>query len=368
MVFQSFALLPWLTVLQNVEVGLQAKGMAAAECRRRAIKGIDRIGLDGFESAYPKELSGGMRQRVGFARALVVEPDALLMDEPFSALDVLTAENLRNELLQLWAAPDFPIKAMLIVTHNIEEAVILADRIFVLGTDPGRIRTELACEFSRPRDRHSEGCQALIDQIYRIMTGGDEQAPPRARSEMAAVDTSPDEVPLPEASVGGMAGLLEIVAAHGGRDDLPNLARRLTFDVEDLLPLVDAAELLDLAIVNDADIELTDEGRSFVSADIDTSKSIFARQAKARAPLVRAILSSLEATSDGSLSEGFFFDLLRRGFTEEHARRQLDVAIDWGRYGELYEFDANTGQLKLELADSEPKGEASNSQGSAGQT
>jgi NitT/TauT family transport system ATP-binding protein len=348
MVFQSFALLPWLTVLQNVEVGLQAKGMAPAECRERAIRGIDRIGLDGFESAYPKELSGGMRQRVGFARALVVEPDALLMDEPFSALDVLTAENLRNELLQLWSAPDFPIRAMLIVTHNIEEAVILADRIFVLGTDPGRIRTELSCAFPRPRDRHSEDCQALIEQIYRIMTGSDEQVSSRTEDDTTTSDASPDETPLPEASVGGMAGLLEILAAHGGRDDLPNLARRLTFDVEDLLPLVDAAELLGLAVVGDADIELTDEGRSFVSADIDTSKSIFARQAKAKAPLVRAICSSLESTADGTLSEGFFFDLLRRGFTEENARRQMDLAIDWGRYGELYEFDANTGQLKLE--------------------
>ena len=348
MVFQSFALLPWLTVLQNVEIGLEAKGVPAAERRERSLQAIDRIGLDGFESAYPKELSGGMRQRVGFARALVVEPDALLMDEPFSALDVLTAENLRTELLRLWDAEDFPTRAMLIVTHNIEEAVILADRIFVLGANPGRIRTEIHCDLGRPRDRHSEPCQSLVDEIYAIMTEGDNRAPSHVWSDTPSTDGSPVETPLPVATVGGMAGLLEILEANGGRDDLPMLARRLTFDVEDLLPIVDAAQLLGLAVVDDADLELTEEGRSFVKADIDTSKAIFARQAKARAPLVRAICSSLEATNDGTLGEGFFHDLLRRGFSEEEARRQLDLAIDWGRYGELYDFDSNTGQLKLE--------------------
>ncbi len=289
-----------------------------------------------------------MRQRVGFARALVVEPDALLMDEPFSALDVLTAENLRNELLQLWASPDFPTKAMLIVTHNIEEAVILADRIFVLGTNPGRIRTEFSCGLPRPRNRRSEECQALIDKIYGIMTGAQEQATSQPERVTVATDTSPDDMPLPAASVGGMAGLLEILAARGGRGDLPELARRLTFDGKDLLPLVEAAQLLGLATVDDAHVQLSDEGRGFVTGDIDTAKSIFARQAKARAPLVRAICDSLESTNNGTLSESFFMDLLRRGFTEENARRQLDLAIDWGRYGELYEFDARTGQLKLE--------------------
>jgi NitT/TauT family transport system ATP-binding protein len=348
MVFQSFALLPWLTVQQNVEIGLEAKGVPAAERRERALQAIDRIGLDGFESAYPKELSGGMRQRVGFARALVVEPDALLMDEPFSALDVLTAENLRTELLRLWDAADFPTRALLIVTHNIEEAVILADRIFVLGTNPGRIRTEIHVDLGRPRDRHSEACQAVVDQIYGIMTGGDNRTPSHIWSDTPASDSSPVETPLPMSTVGGMAGLLEILEATGGRDDLPMLARRLTFDVEDLLPIVDAAQLLGLAVVADADLEITDEGRSFVKGDIDTSKAIFARLAKTRAPLVRAICSSLESTGDGTLGEGFFLDLLRRGFTEDEARRQLDLAIDWGRYGELYDFDSNTGQLRLE--------------------
>ncbi len=348
MVFQSFALLPWLTVRQNVELGLEALGVGAGERRERAERAIDTIGLDGFESAYPKELSGGMRQRVGFARALVVEPDALLMDEPFSALDVLTAQNLRAELLRLWREKDFPTKAMLIVTHNIEEAVILADRIFVLGANPGRIRTEINCTFPQPRHRHDDSFQALVDRIYGLMTGQDTRPPAHIWTELAPGEGSPTDTPLPDASVGGMSGLLEILVAHGGSEDLPKLAHELTFEVDDLLPLVDAAQVLGLAHVDDADLHVTDEGRVFVAADILESKQIFALRARERAPLVRAICKALEATQDGTLGEGFFLDLLRRGFTEEEARRQLQIAVDWGRYGELFDFDANTGQLSLE--------------------
>ena len=234
----------------------------------RAERAIDAIGLDGFESAYPKELSGGMRQRVGFARALVVEPDALLMDEPFSALDVLTAQNLRAELLRLWQQKDFPTKAMLIVTHNIEEAVILADRIFVLGANPGRIRTEIKCIFPQPRHRHDEKFQALVDQIYGLMTGRDTRPPAHIWTVAAPGEGSPTDTPLPEATVGGMSGLLEILVAHGGREDLPKLAHELTFEVDDLLPLVDAAQVLGLAEVEDADLHVTDDGRVFVAADI----------------------------------------------------------------------------------------------------
>jgi NitT/TauT family transport system ATP-binding protein len=348
MVFQTFALLPWLTVLKNVEIGLQAKGMAPAECQDRSTKEIDRIGLDGFESAYPKELSGGMQQRVGFARALVVEPDALLMDEPFSALDVLTGENLRTELLRLWVTPDFPTHAMLIVTHNIEEAVTLADRIFVLGTSPGRIRTEISSDLPRPRNRRSPEFQALADQIYSIMTTGQDQATAATAPSTAPADTSPEETPLPAATVGALAGLLQILAAHGGQADRPGLARLLKFDSEDLAPLFEAAQMLGLATVNDTDIKLTDDGRSFAAGNIDTAKSIFARQAKARAPLVRAVCNNLQATSDGTLSEDSILDTLRSGFSEDRAHEQLDLAIDWGRYAELYSYDADTGQLKLD--------------------
>jgi len=350
MVFQSFALLPWLTVRQNVELGLEARGVAPAERRERAERAIDTIGLDGFESAYPKELSGGMRQRVGFARALVVEPDALLMDEPFSALDVLTAQNLRAELLRLWTQKDFPTKAMLIVTHNIEEAVILADRIFVLGANPGKIRSEIPVTFPQPRDRHDPAFQGLVDEIYGFMTGQDSRAPSHVWTVAASGEGSPVDTPLPAATVGGMAGLLEILAARGGREDLPAFAHDLTFEVDDLLPLVDAAQLLGLAVVEDADLQITDDGKVFVAADILESKQIFARRAREHAPLVRAIYQALTTTNDGNLGEGFFLDLLRRGFSEEEAREQLRIAVDWGRYGELFDLDSNTGQLTLDQA------------------
>jgi len=351
MVFQSFALLPWLTVQANTELGLQARAVPPAERQKRALEMIDVIGLDGFEEAYPKELSGGMRQRVGFARALVVQPDALLMDEPFSALDVLTAENLRTELLSLWGGKDFPTKAILIVTHNIEEAVQMADRIFVLASNPGRFKAEITTGLARPRNRRAPEFEAMVDRIYRIMT---EQPTPQAGQETTVVEpglASPTDYPLPHVGVGGLAGLLEILNSLGGREDLPHLGRLLTFEIDDLLPIVDAAKMLDFAEVADADIELTAEGKAFVEADILTSKKLFATAAAARAPLVRAILRALETTKDGTLSERFFLDLLRGGFSEDEAQAQLDTAIDWGRYGELFDYRAGDGQLILTPAD-----------------
>jgi NitT/TauT family transport system ATP-binding protein len=357
MVFQTFALLPWLTVQQNVELGLEARGVSEAERADRALSAIDTIGLDGFESAYPKELSGGMRQRVGFARAIVTEPDALLMDEPFSALDVLTAENLRNELVKLWEGHGAPVKSILIVTHNIEEAVLLADRVLVLSSNPGRIKAELTVELPRPRDRHAPRFEALVDTIYGILTGREESASAvfeQEKTDAAATPPprrpapTPTNTPLPEVSPGGLAGLLEILAARGGRDGLAEIADDLTFEVDDLLPLTDAAVMLHMARIDGSDIELTPEGKEFAAADILTSKQLFARHAAKQAPLVRAIVQALAATDDHTLREGFFLDVLRRGFSAQEARRQLDTAIDWGRYAELYDYDSDDEELTLE--------------------
>jgi NitT/TauT family transport system ATP-binding protein len=357
MVFQTFALLPWLTVQQNVELGLEARGLPEAERAERALKAIDTIGLDGFESAYPKELSGGMRQRVGFARAIVTEPDALLMDEPFSALDVLTAENLRGELVKLWEGRGAPVKSILIVTHNIEEAVLLADRVLVLSSNPGRIRAELSVELPRPRDRHAPRFEALVDTIYGILTGREQAAseavagqPADTRPASSAVfaAATPINTPLPAVSPGGLGGLLEILAARGGKDGLAEIADDLSFEIDDLLPLTDAALLLGMARIDGSDIELTAEGKEFAAADILTSKQLFARSAARHAPLVRAVVQALAATEDHTLRAGFFLDLLRRGFSQQEARSQLDTAIDWGRYAELYDYDSDDDELTLE--------------------
>lgn len=342
MVFQSFALMPWLTVQDNVELGIRGKDTSRRERRERALEAIDAIGLDGFESAYPRELSGGMRQRVGFARAFVQHPDVLLMDEPFSALDVLTAENLRGELISMWEAPEFPTRAICFVTHNIDEAVLLADRVLVLGGSPASVTAEVPILLPRPRDRRSPTFEAAVDQLYSLITGRDEAAATRA-----GAPPGPLTHPIPEATVGGLAGLVEIVVAHGGQTDLPDLADELLFDVDDLLPLVDAARMLGMLEVEGAQAFLTETGWAWHGADMHESKRLFADLSVSGAPLVGTIVRALEHSNDGALRDDFFRDLLRRGFNHDDANKQLELAIDWGRYGELFDYDADSGELVL---------------------
>jgi len=353
MVFQSFALLPWLSVQQNVEIGLEARGVPPRQRAQQALRAIDIVGLDGYESAFPKELSGGMRQRVGFARALVLEPDVLLMDEPFSALDVLTAENLRGELLELWEGHRFPTRSVVMVTHNIEEAVLLADRILVLGTNPGRLRAELVNHVPRPRHRRTPDFDALVDHIYGIMTGTAEPVAPGGNGA-AVVHRTPGDTPLPLATVDGLSGLAEILDHRDGVCDLADLARLLGLEVDDMLPLVDALVLLGLATLSGDTLALTPDGRAFAGANIQESKRIFATQALERAPLVRTVDRALRGSKDGNLPSGFFTDLLHRNFGEDEARQQMDTAINWGRYAELYAFDGTRGQLSLEEHEGQP--------------
>jgi NitT/TauT family transport system ATP-binding protein len=347
-VFQSFALFPWLTVLENVEAPLEARGMPPIERHKRALRIIDAVGLDGFETAYPKELSGGMKQRVGVARALVVEPEVLFMDEPFSALDVLTAETLRGELLELWLGHKIPTRAIFIVTHNIEEAVVLADRIIVLGRNPAHIHADFTVEIPHPRDRKAPKFVELVDSIYRVLTRPDhkdETAPPRMYAP--GIPAPPKTIMLPHTRPGGMAGLLEILADQGGRSNLHKLADELSLEVDALLPTVDTAVLLGMLRVEEGDTVITLEGQAFAQADIQARKAIFRKTALANVPLLRQMEQALKAKSNRTLNDEFFRDLLDEHFGEDESRRQLETAIQWGRYAEIFDYDAATGKLTL---------------------
>jgi NitT/TauT family transport system ATP-binding protein len=349
-VFQSFALFPWLTVLQNVEAPLQARGVAPVERDKRALKILDTVGLDGFETAYPKELSGGMKQRVGFARSLVVEPEVLFMDEPFSALDVLTAENLRGELTELWLSKKMPTRAIFIVTHNIEEAVLLADRIIVLGRDPAGIYADFEIDLPRPHDRKSDRFIAFVDHIYKILTKPKvEHAMPATGSrQTGSLDRGGPKYPmLPHARPGGIAGLLEMLIDRNGREDLYHLADELVMEVDDLLPIVEAASLLAFIHVYEGDVEITPEGRAFAEADIQTRKVLFREAALKHVPLLSQIERTLKLKSDHTVSDDFFYDILEAHFSEDEAQRQLSTAINWGRYAELFDYDADDGKLFL---------------------
>src|SRR5246500_1415387 len=347
-VFQSFALFPWLTVLENVEAPLEARGVPDVERHKRALRIIDSVGLDGFESAYPKELSGGMKQRVGVARALVVEPEVLFMDEPFSALDVLTGETLRGELLELWLGKKIPTRAIFIVTHNIEEAVILADRIIVLGRNPAHIHAEFSVNLPHPRDRKDPRFTELVDLIYKALTQQVHPESPLAEQHRAAeAARRKDIVMLPHTRPGGMAGLLEILEDHNGRADLHVLAAELSLEVDALLPTVDTAVLLGLLKLEEGDAIVTNEGEAFAHADIQGRKAIFRKAVLANVPLLRQMQQALKSKANRTLPAEFFQDLLDEHFSEDEARRQLETAIQWGRYAELFDYDAASGKLTL---------------------
>ena len=440
LVFQTFALMPWLTVQANVELGLEARGMPRSQRRDVALAAIDAIGLDGFESAYPKELSGGMRQRVGIARALVMRPDALFMDEPFSALDVLTAENLRQEVLSLWNGKDQGIRSILMVTHNIEEAVEMADRVIVFGSHPGRLIAQTSIDLPRPRNRHSAEFEARVDYLYSVLTGaqqrpqtprsaagkaeGDdataaaavsrqEQATPAAAAVPSALSqpavsdstdpsaptapsnqhssaaehaqgmqsaagkaadtaqsvgaipagtilagangahttpraTAADQPFLPNATPGGLAGLLDVIAENPSGIDLADLASLLSFEVDDLFPLIDAGAMLRVLTVREGRVRLTDQGWAWHDADILGSKQVFARLALRHAPLVRTIDLALKQSETGRLRGELVLNLLRNRHEDAKAWQQFHIAVTWGRYGELFDYDADDDLLIID--------------------
>ncbi|RQO36402.1 nitrate ABC transporter ATP-binding protein [Herminiimonas sp. KBW02] len=344
MVFQSFALFPWLTVQQNVELGLEAQGVPPEEREKRADAMLDLIGLAGFGGALPRELSGGMKQRVGIARGLVTGPDVLLMDEAFSALDVLTGETLRDDILEMWEEKRIPTKGILIVSHNIEEAVMMSDRILVLSSSPGRIRSEIKITLPRPRNPDSAEVRALIDEVYALMTM---RTPQEATTGVALQANL--SYRLPETDVAHIEGVLDLLAAppFNGRADLPELTEEAKLPDEELFPTYEALGLLGLAQVEKGDITLTALGHGYAQAAHMRRKEIFGQQLLTHVPLATHIRHSLEREPNGSLSEKRFLDTLEEFLKEEEAKRVLEVVVEWGRYGEVYEYDYHTGQLKL---------------------
>jgi NitT/TauT family transport system ATP-binding protein len=354
-VFQSFALFPWLTVLQNVELGLLATP-SEEERRTRAHKAIDLIGLDGYEEAFPKELSGGMKQRVGFARALVVEPEVLFMDEPFSALDVLTGENLRGELQELWSERTIPTRAVLMVTHNIDEAVSLADRILVFGANPGHVRVELRGLPAAERRRKGPARAQLVDTIYRIMTNPDddavaivEQRAGRAAGRSARAERVPRRYQtLPDVGIDDLTGFVQYLSGIGGKANLHDLSRDLQMRADDLLAIVEATDLLGLADMLERQVFLTPIGQRFAEVELDEEKAIFRTVAIEHISLLRHIVRELEDSPTHSIDADGVLDDLEHSFSGAEARRQFETVVDWGRYAELFTYDDHAGELRLD--------------------
>jgi len=346
MVFQSFALFPWLTVEKNVELGLEAKGVPAAERRKRTLAAIDLIGLDGFENAYPKELSGGMRQRVGLARALVVQPSILLMDEPFSALDVLTAETLRTDLLDLWSEGRMPIRSILLVTHNIEEAVLMCDRILVFSSNPGRVIAEIKVDLPQPRKRLDPAFRALVDDIYARMTA-------RPKGPAAREGNFPGTglgMALPHVSTNELAGMIEGLAAapNNGSADLADLARDLQLEADELLPIAETLQLMRLAEIDGRTIRLTSAARRYDAADVDERKQIFARQLLAYVPLAAHIRRVLDDRASHQAPARRFRDELEDFMSEPRAEETMDAIVSWGRYAEVFAFHDDEDRFSLD--------------------
>jgi len=345
MVFQSFALFPWLTVLENVQLGLEVLNLPPREMRERALAAIDLIGLDGYESAYPRELSGGMRQRVGFARAVVVHPNILLMDEPFSALDVLTAENLRTDLVELWGNGKLPIKGIILVTHNIEEAVLMCDRVLLFSSNPGRVSSEIKIDLPQPRERTSLQFEHYVDQIYVEMTARRVERLQQQQARNAGI-----EMPLVHVSPSQMSGLIEALAAppYDGKADLPDIAYEQELEVDELFPVAEAMQLLRLADVEGGDIRLTHMGKRFAEADLNERKEIFSRALMNYVPLAIHIRRILDERASHSAPRTRFLDELEDHMTEDAAEDTLRTVVSWGRFSELFSYDDDAALFSLE--------------------
>lgn len=346
MVFQSFALFPWLTIYENVALGLEAQGIPEQEIHNRTLDALDLIGLDGYESAYPKELSGGMKQRVGFARALVVKPQVLLLDEPFSALDILTAAALRAEFMDLWMAEKSWLKSTIMVTHNIEEAVLMCDRVFVMSSNPGTIIHEIEVKIPHPRSRNDIAVKELIDEIYLIMTTSLlDKSPLDIKAHPKTITSE-----IPAVSHNQLNGLFEtlITPPYHGKADLPKLASKLNLTVDGLFPLLELVQTLKFAVVADGDIKLTPSGKTYAEADIDGRKKIFAEHLVENIPLASFILHRLREMARKKVKREQLIKELCKTTSNENADRLLNTIIGYGRYSEVFSYDDSSKIFYLE--------------------
>jgi NitT/TauT family transport system ATP-binding protein len=337
LVFQSFALYPWMTVTGNIEIVLQAAGLGPKEIEERVTSAIRMVGLTGFEEAYPRELSGGMKQRVGMARALSTRPEMLFMDEPFSQVDALTAEALRAEVLDIWAEKTQAMSSILMVSHDIKEVAFMADRIIVLSANPGRVRTVVENRLPRPRDYRSPEVLRLVDQLHDIITGAEmPDAPPATTEEPEGF------VPLPDAGALGLVGLLEYLDARGGKEDLFRIAGDTNQEFGVVINIVKAGEMLDLLDTPKRLVTLTAEGERFVKASPSDRKVIW-RQKLLGMRLFREVEKMLAA--EGEVSREMVMELITEELPQESYEKVFSTLVHWARAGDLFAYDEATETL-----------------------
>ncbi|MBI4404591.1 MAG: nitrate/sulfonate/bicarbonate ABC transporter ATP-binding protein [Deltaproteobacteria bacterium] len=345
LVFQNVAILPWFTVDQNVALGLSSFDLTPRQTRLRINEAIDMVGLGGFEEAYPRELSGGMRSRVGIARALAVRPEILCLDEPFSSLDVLTAENMRAEIVDIWQEKSKAVKSVVLVTHNISEAVVMAQRIFVMGSDPGHIRTVLNNTLPYPRDVSNQKFQELVDVIHSVITEAfipeEAERPPTVQpSWYQGLEN------LPPVGPSEIIGLLEVLDNSGGKMDIFHLATETASEFGHCLAVTKTAELLDFVDTPKQTVTFTELGRKFVRADTAERKDIFSAQVKSLR-IFQTLMTWLEESSGKEISRDNVIANLQGFFPNEKLDRLFDTLVAFGRYAEILSYNAKLGVLTL---------------------
>jgi NitT/TauT family transport system ATP-binding protein len=334
-VFQSFALYPWMTVAQNVQLPLRAMGRPVAEIQERSEKTIKLVGLSGFEEAYPRELSGGMKQRVGIARALSVDPEILFLDEPFSNVDALTAESLRAEVVDIFAGHVSRLSSVLMVSHDIKEVVYMADRVVILVANPGRVRTIIDNHLPRPRDYRSPEFLRLVDQLHDLITGQEMPDAPAGAPLHAAVE------PLPEAEGSEIVGLLEYLDGRGGRDDVFRIAAETHRPFDRMISVVEAAELLNFVDTPKRLVVLEPDGQRFLRADAEGRKAVW-REELLKLKLYQTVNEALTHSPEG-VDRDFVLETIVLHLPQENYEAQFQTFIRWARFGNLFAFDENTG-------------------------